>query len=135
MIRTCIALFVLATTSMFADTTFSMIKPGAVQDNEIGAILDQIESSNLRVVAMKMTRLSEETAKTFYKEHEGKPFFKDLVQKMTSGPVVVFVVEGKDAQSRLRTLVGATDPAKADPFTIRALFGKSASENAIHASD
>lgn len=135
MFKSFLALFLAATSLVSADVTFSMIKPSAVQDNEIGAILDQVECAGFRIAAMRMTRLSEAQAKEFYKEHEGKPFFNDLVQKMTSGPVVAFVIEGKDTVKGIRKLVGATDPAKAEPYTIRALFGKSASENGIHASD
>jgi len=135
MFKTLLTLCLAVSSCAFADVTFSMVKPSAVKDNEIGAILDQIECAGYHLAAIRMTQMTPEQAKVFYKEHEGKPFFDDLVQKMTSGPVVAFVVEGKDVQKGMRKLVGATDPAKAEPYTIRALFGKSASENAIHASD
>src|SRR5437879_6485938 len=86
--------------------TFSMIKPRAVQEQHIGAIIDQIEHAGLKVVAVKMVQINSDTAKTFYKEHEGKPFFNDLIAKMTSGPVVAMVIEGKDPVAALRALVG-----------------------------
>ena len=133
--RCLFALLLFITTNLSADVTFSMIKPSAVRDNEVGAILDQVECAGYHIAALKMTRLSEAQVKAFYKEHEGKPFFQDIIKNMTSGPVVAFVVEGKEVQKGMRKLIGATDPANADPFTIRALFGKTVSENDIHGSD
>ncbi len=144
MIRSSIFTFFMAisatTTVLSAETssTFSMIKPRAVQEQHIGEILARIESSGLKVAALKMTRLSQEQAKTFYKEHEGKPFFNALIEKMTSGPVVAMVIAGSGEEAtvmRLRAIIGATNPEKAEPNTIRALFGKNVTENAIHASD
>lgn len=129
-----LALFLFAS-SMYAEESFSMIKPRAVTEQHIGAIIDQIESSGLKVVALKMVKFETALAKQFYAEHEGKPFFDALIQKMTSGPVVAMVIEGEDAVRRLRTLVGATNPEQAAPNTIRARFGKGVTENAIHASD
>lgn len=94
-----------------------------------------IEQANLAVVKLNMRTLTKEQAEAFYAEHKGKPFYADLVTMMSSGPVVVMVVEGNNAQASLREVVGATDPKKAAPGTIRAAFGKSVGENAIHASD
>ena len=117
------------------EQTFTMIKPTAVRENHIGAIIEMIEKANLRVVALKMTKLSETDAKSFYAVHRDKPFYPDLVKMMTSGPIVAMVVQGENAVSRLRELVGETDPKKAKSGTIRKAFGKDVSENAIHASD
>jgi nucleoside-diphosphate kinase len=133
-----IALFVFASFSALAaeeTATFSMVKPSAVQDKHIGAILNKIEEAGLKLGAIRMARLTQDQAKAFYKEHEGKPFFASLVEKMTSGPVVLLVVKGEDAQNTLRKVIGATNPEKAEPNTIRALYGKNITENAIHASD
>lgn len=118
-----------------AEETFSMIKPKAVQEKHIGAILEKIENSNLRIIGMRMVKLDEAQVKAFYKEHEGKPFFPALIEKMSSGPIVALVIEGDNAVLRLREVVGATDPKKAAHGTIRALFATSMTENAIHASD
>jgi nucleoside-diphosphate kinase len=117
------------------ERTFSMIKPSAVQEGHIGAILNKIEQSGLRIAALKMHKMTKEQAEEFYKEHKERPFYPDLVAFMTSGPVVAMVVEGNDSVVRLRKIVGVTNPAKAEPGTIRALFGKNVTENAIHASD
>ena len=116
-------------------STFSMIKPRAVKEQHIGAIVDKLEYAGLKVCAIKMTRLTPEQATAFYKEHEGKPFFGALIEKITSGPIVALVLQGDDAVTALRTVIGATNPEKAEPNTIRALFGKSLDENAIHGSD
>jgi len=121
--------------SLFSEQTFSMIKPGAVQEHHIGAIIDAIEKANLQIVKLQMMQLDEAQVKAFYKEHEGKPFFPTLITKMTSGPVVAMVIEGDNAVPRLREIIGNTNPEKAAPGTIRALFGKNMTENAIHASD
>jgi nucleoside-diphosphate kinase len=115
--------------------TFSMIKPSAVQDRHIGGIVEIIERSGLRVVAMKMQKLTREQAERFYAEHKERSFFNDLVTTMSSGPIVAMVIEGNNSIFRLREIVGATDPQKAVPGSIRAIFGKSVSENSIHASD
>lgn len=120
---------------MYGEETFSMIKPRAVKEQHIGEIIAILEKGGLKVCALKMTKLRPEQAKEFYKEHEGKPFFNDLVEKMTSGPIVAMCLSGDDAVVRLRTLIGNTNPEKADAGTVRALFGKGVSENAIHGSD
>jgi nucleoside-diphosphate kinase len=112
-----------------------MIKPTAVKEHHIGGIIDMIEKANLSIGALKMQKISKEQAEAFYAEHQGKPFFAELVQMMSSGPVVLMVVEGDSAITKLREVVGSTDPKKAAPGTIRATFGKSVGENAIHASD
>lgn len=125
----------LVTASLFGDQTFSMIKPTAVKEHHIGGIIDAIEKANLTIVALKMQTISKEQAEAFYGEHKGKPFYPELVQMMSSGPVVLMVVEGDNAVPALRKVVGSTDPKKADAGTIRATFGKSVGENAIHASD
>ncbi len=118
------------------EQTFSMIKPGAVREKHIGAIIEKIEqSTSLKIGAIKMYQLSKEQAEAFYAEHKERPFFADLVASMTSGPVVAMVVEGENAVVKLREIVGATDPKKAAPGTIRALFGSNVTQNAIHASD
>ncbi len=117
-------------------TTFAMIKPRAVKEQHIGEIIKQIEKADLKIAALKMTRLSEEQAKAFYKEHEGKPFFAGLIEKMTSGPVVAMVISSQDdTVKKVRTIIGATNPAKAEQGTIRSLYGKDITENAIHSSD
>ncbi len=121
--------------SMALQRTFSIIKPDAVSKNVIGEILTRFEKAGLRVVASKMVQLSEREAGGFYAEHKERPFFKDLVSFMTSGPVVVQVLEGEDAILRNRELMGATDPKKADAGTIRADFAVSIDENAVHGSD
>ncbi len=118
-----------------AGQTFSMIKPTAVKDHQIGGILEMIEKANFSVSALKMQKLSKEQAEGFYAEHKGKPFFDDLVSMMSSGPVVLMVLDGDNAVPHLREIIGSTDPKKASPETIRAKFGKSVTENAIHGSD
>lgn len=123
------------TFSLSAELTFSMIKPNAVQDNHIGDIIALIEKANLKVAGLKMQRLSKEQAEAFYAEHKGKPFYNDLVSMMSSGPIVLMVFDGDNAVLKLREVVGSTDPKKAAPNTIRALYGKSVGENSIHASD
>ncbi len=115
--------------------TFSIIKPDAVGKNVIGDILNRIERAGLRIVAMRMTRLRRADAEAIYAVHKGRPFFEDLIDFITSGPVVVSVLEGKNAVARYRELMGATDPAKADPGTIRAEHADSMSCNAVHGSD
>ncbi|MCE5293508.1 MAG: nucleoside-diphosphate kinase [Chlamydiales bacterium] len=122
-------------TLLAADQTFSMIKPTAVKEHHIGGIIDLIEKANLSIADVKMQQLTKEQAEAFYAEHKGKPFFGELVSMMSSGPVVLMVVEGDNAQAKLRDIIGSTDPKKASPGTIRASFGKSVTENAIHGSD
>jgi nucleoside-diphosphate kinase len=122
-------------TVMALERTFSIIKPDAVAKNAIGQILARFEAAGLRVVASRMERLTEEKAKGFYAEHEGKGFFEDLVAFMTSGPVVVQVLEGENAIVRNRELMGATNPKEAASGTIRADFADSIDANAVHGSD
>ncbi len=117
------------------ERTLSIIKPDAVKSKLTGEILTRFERANLRIVAMKMIQLSEQRAKQFYAEHKDRPFFKDLISFMTSGPVVVSVLEGEKAIARNRKLMGATDPMKADAGTIRADFARNVTVNAVHGSD
>jgi nucleoside-diphosphate kinase len=112
-----------------------MIKPDAVKNNHIGAILQKINEAGFRIIAMKYTRLTTEQAGQFYGIHRERPFFNDLVSFMTSGPIVAAILEKDNAVADFRELIGATDPAKAAPGTIRNLFAKSIDANAIHGSD
>ena len=120
---------------MAGNITFTMIKPDAVQDGHIGAILHKINEAGFRIVAMKLTKLSAEKAGQFYAVHSERPFYQELVSFMSSGPVVAAVLEKDNAVEDFRTLIGATDPSKAAPGTIRALFARSIGENAVHGSD
>lgn len=120
---------------MAVERTLSIIKPDAVAKNVIGEIVTRFEQADLRVVAMKMVQLSQEQAEGFYAEHKERPFFGDLVSFMTSGPVVVQVLEGEGAIAKNRELMGATNPKEADAGTIRADFAESIDENAVHGSD
>ncbi len=120
---------------MPVERTLSIVKPDAVARNVIGEIISRFETAGLRVVAAKMTRLSAADAAGFYAEHKGKPFYEKLLDYMSSGPVVLQVLEGEDAIALNRRLMGATDPAKADPGTIRADFADSLDANAVHGSD
>ena len=120
---------------MAQERTLSIIKPDAVSNNEVGDIVSRFENAGLKVIAMRMERLSQERAKGFYAEHDGKPFFKDLVSFMTSGPVVLQVLEGENAIVRNRELMGSTNPQEAEQGTIRADFAKSIDANAVHGSD
>jgi nucleoside-diphosphate kinase len=120
---------------MSVERTLSIIKPDAVGKNVIGDIVSRFEKGGLRVVAMKMLQLDEKSAGGFYAEHEGKPFFADLMEFMTSGPVIVQVLEGENAIAKNRELMGATNPAEADAGTIRSDFAKSIDANAVHGSD
>lgn len=115
--------------------TLGIIKPNAVADDHIGAILAKIEQSGLRIDGLRMVKLSHDRAEEFYAVHKERPFFKDLVDFMSSGPVVAIAIEGNNAVARFRDLIGATDPAKAAPGTIRKEFARSIEENAIHGSD
>jgi len=115
--------------------TFSIIKPDAVAKNVIGEIYTRFERAGLKVVAARMVHLSREQAEGFYAVHRERPFFKDLVEFMMSGPVMIQVLEGEDAISRNRELMGATDPRQAAPGTIRADFATSIDANAVHGSD
>src|SRR5687768_14071463 len=121
--------------SMAVERTLSIIKPDAVKKNVIGQILARFENAGLRIVEARMMRLSRKDAEGFYAVHRERPFFKDLVEFMISGPVLVQVLEGEDAIARNRELMGATDPKKADEGTIRADFADSIDANAVHGSD
>ncbi|UJJ32541.1 nucleoside-diphosphate kinase [Halopseudomonas maritima] len=120
---------------MAVERTLSIIKPDAVAKNVIGEILTRFEKAGLRVVAAKMVQLSQTDAEGFYAEHKERPFFKDLVGFMTSGPVVVQVLEGEGAVLKNRDLMGATNPKEAAAGTIRADFAESIDANAVHGSD
>jgi nucleoside-diphosphate kinase len=120
---------------MATNITFTMLKPDAVENNYIGAILQKINEAGFRVKAMKYTRLTQETAGQFYAVHAARPFYNDLVSYMSSGPIVAVILEKENAVADFRELIGATDPAKAAPGTIRALFAKSIEANAVHGSD
>ena len=120
---------------MAIERTLSIIKPDGVEKNIIGEIISRFEKAGLRIAGMKMLHLSKEQAEGFYYVHRDKPFFDSLVEFMTSGPCVVMVVEGEDAISRVRELMGATDPSKAAPGTIRRDFATDIEKNTIHGSD
>ena len=120
---------------MATERTLSIIKPDAVAKNVIGQILSRFEQAGLKVVAARMMQLSQADAEAFYGVHRERPFFKDLVSFMTSGPVMVQVLEGEGAIRKNRDLMGATDPKKADKGTIRADFADSIDANAVHGSD
>lgn len=118
-----------------SERTLAIIKPDAVAKHAIGDIIRRYEEAGLIPVAMRMTRLTKEVAEGFYAVHRERPFFKDLTTYMSSGPVVVLVLEGPDAVKKNRDLMGATDPKKADAGTIRAIHGASIEANAVHGSD
>ena len=120
---------------MAIERTFSIIKPDAVAKNLIGSIYQRFEQGGLRIVAARMLHLSREQAAAFYAVHQERPFFGELIDFMTSGPIMVQVLEGENAIARNRELMGATDPAKAAPGTIRADFATEVTENAVHGSD
>ena len=117
------------------ERTLSIIKPDAVAKNVIGQIVARFEGAGLKVIAARLTQLSQADAEAFYAVHKARPFFKDLVDFMISGPVVMSVLEGENAILRNRELMGATDPKKADKGTIRADFAQSIDANAVHGSD
>jgi nucleoside-diphosphate kinase len=120
---------------MKQERTLSIIKPDAVGKNHIGEIIARFEKAGLKVVAAKMKQLSKHDAEGFYAVHKERPFFKDLVSFMITGPVLVMTLEGKDAIAKNREIMGATDPKKAAPGTIRADFAASIDENCVHGSD
>ena len=120
---------------MAVEQTLSIIKPDAVKKNVIGKILARFEAAGLRIVAARMTHLSRKEAEGFYAVHRERPFFKDLVEFMISGPVMIQVLDGENAIARNRELMGATDPKKAAKGTIRADFADSIDANAVHGSD
>jgi nucleoside-diphosphate kinase len=120
---------------MATERTFSIIKPDATRRNLTGKIIDRLETSGLRIVAQKRVWLSQKQAEGFYAVHKERPFFHDLVKFMTSGPVVVQVLEGVGAVAKYREVMGATDPKKANPGTIRKDFAESIEANSVHGSD
>ncbi|MBH47718.1 MAG: nucleoside-diphosphate kinase [Halobacteriovorax sp.] len=115
--------------------TFSIIKPNAVEDNNIGNIVGRFEKEGLRIAAAKLVHLSKEKAEGFYIEHKERPFFGSLVGFMTSGPVLLMVLEGENAVEKNRKIMGATNPADAEEGTLRKLYAKSIEANAVHGSD
>ena len=117
------------------EQTFSIIKPDAVKKGVVGKIIDRFETNGLRIAAAKKVQLSQKQAETFYAIHAERPFFKDLVEFMISGPVVLMVLEGENAMAKNRDLMGATNPAEAEKGTIRADFAESIDANAVHGSD
>ena len=117
------------------ERTLSIIKPDAVQRNLQGAILKVIQEAGLKIIAMKMIRLTKENAQAFYAEHKEKPFFDSMTTNMSSGPVVVSVLEGENAISRYRQLMGATNPANAEEGTIRKKYALDIERNSVHGSD
>ncbi len=118
-----------------SNRTFTMIKPDAMSKGHAGAILDRFIKEGYRVVALKMVKLSVAKAGEFYDIHRARPFFGELVEFMSSGPIIAAILEKENAVASFRTLIGATDPAKADAGTIRKLFASSVGENAVHGSD
>lgn len=120
---------------MAIEKTFSIIKPNATGDNNIGNIIAMFEKNDLRISAAKFVQLSKEKAEGFYIEHKERPFFGELVEFMTSGPVMLMCLEGENAVTRNREIMGATNPAEAAEGTIRKLYAKSIGENAVHGSD
>jgi nucleoside-diphosphate kinase len=120
---------------MAIERTFSIIKPDAVAKNVIGGVTAKLESAGLRVIASKMVRLTEAQAKAFYAVHKERPFYGDLVKFMTEGPVVVQVLEGESAIAKNREIMGATNPEKAAPGTIRKEYATNIERNAVHGSD
>lgn len=120
---------------MRTDITFTMIKPDAVRNNYIGPILAKINQAGFRILAMKYLRITREQAAQFYIVHKDRPFYNELIDYMSSGPIVAAILQKENAVEDFRKLIGATDPAQADPGTIRREFAKSIAENAIHGSD
>ena len=120
---------------MAGSITFSMIKPDAYADGNSGAILQMIEKAGFKIKALKLTRLSEQSAGKFYEVHKERPFYKDLCNYMSSGPIMALVIEKTDAVVSFRKLIGATNPAQAEEGTIRKIFAKSIEANAVHGSD
>lgn len=120
---------------MATNRTFTMVKPDAVADGNIGAILQMIQKAGFKIIALKQLNLSKQGAGAFYEVHKERPFYGELVDYMSSGPLVAAILEKDNAVADFRKLIGATDPAKADAGTIRKLFAKSISANAVHGSD
>ena len=120
---------------MATNRTFTMLKPDAIENGHMGKILDMIIQSGFQIKAMKYTRLSEDQAKKFYEVHSERPFYGELVEYMTSGPIVAAILEKENAVSDFRALIGATDPAEAADGTIRKAYAESKGRNAVHGSD
>jgi len=120
---------------MATNKTFTMIKPDAVENGHIGAILEKISASGFRIAALKLTQMTQQDAETFYAVHKERPFFGELVEFMTRGPIVAAILEKENAVEDFRTLIGATNPADAAEGTIRKLYATSMGENAVHGSD
>ncbi len=120
---------------MGKEQTFSIIKPNAVKKGKIGAIVEHFESNGFKIAAAKLSVISRAKCEEFYAEHKARPFFGELVEFMTSGPVLLMVLSGDNAIAKNREVMGATDPAKAAPGTIRKLYGDSMGENSVHGSD
>ena len=120
---------------MRTDRTFTMLKPDSIEKGHIGAILEKITASGFRIVAMKLTQMTSDDAKAFYAVHSERPFYGELVEYMTRGPIVAAILEKNNAMEDFRTLIGATNPADAAEGTIRKLYAASIGENAVHGSD
>lgn len=120
---------------MAGNRTFTMLKPDSVEKGNIGAIMEQITASGFRIVAMKLTQMTKKDAETFYEVHNERPFFGELVEYMTRGPIVAAILEKENAVEDFRTLIGATNPADAAEGTIRKKYAASIGENAVHGSD
>ena len=120
---------------MSTETTFSIIKPNAINKNAIGGIIGKFESEGLKIAAAKLTHLTKEKCEEFYAEHSERPFFGELVEFMTSGPVMLMALHGENAIAKNREIMGATNPAEAADGTIRKMYGDSMGENAVHGSD
>ncbi len=120
---------------MATNRTFTMLKPDSIEKGNIGAILEKINASGFRIVAMKMTQMSTSEAETFYAVHNERPFFGELVEYMTRGPIVAAILEKENAVEDFRALIGATNPADAAEGTLRKLYAASMGENAVHGSD
>jgi nucleoside-diphosphate kinase len=120
---------------MNSDITFSIIKPNAVRTGKTGPILAMINEGGFEIAAMRMVKMTIPQAESFYAVHKGKPFFEGLIEFMTSGPVVVMILRHENAVEQFRKLIGSTDPAKAEPGTIRKIFAVSVQMNAVHGSD
>jgi nucleoside-diphosphate kinase len=120
---------------MINDFTFAIVKPNAVRTGKTGPILAMINEGGFEITAMRMVRLTQPQAESFYSVHKGKPFFEGLIDFMTSGPVVVMILKHENAVAEFRKLIGATDPSKAEPGTIRKAFAVSVQMNAVHGSD
>ena len=120
---------------MSIERTFGIVKPDAVEKNAVGGVVDMIEKAGLKIVGLRLVKIADAQARAFYAVHKERPFFGDLVEFMTSGPVVVQVLEGEDAVKRNREVMGATNPAQADEGTIRKIFAESIEANTVHGSD